>query len=183
MPFSAGFYRTISYQNANSKPEQSTDIILPSRHVILLCLLGVMLRFVLYFRHFSYYIFATFRIIYLQLFVLYICNFSFYIFATFRIIFSTLFVLYICNFSYYIFATFRIIYICNFWYYIFNTFGIIYLQFLVLYICNFSYYIFATFRIIYLTFFVLYNPLRIIKSHFRIIKLGYVLKNLFSYYK
>ena len=136
---------------------------------MLLCLLGVMLRFVLYIRD-------TFRIIYLQLFVLYICNFSYYIFATFRIIYLQLFVLYICNFSYYIFATFRIIYlrlfvlyICNFSYYIFATFRIIYLQLFILYFCNFSYYIFDTLRIIYL-------QLRIIKSHFRIIKLGYVLK-------
>ena len=146
MPFSAGLYRTISYQNASSKPEQSTNIIQPSHRVMLLCLLGVMLRFVLYICNFSYYIYST-------LFVLYICNFSYYIY-------STLFVLYICNFSYYIFATFRIIY----------------LQLFILYFCNFSYYIFDTLRIIYL-------QLRIIKSHFRIIKLGYILKNLCSYCK
>ena len=77
---------------------------------IMLCF-GVMLRFVLYICNFSYYIFATFRIIYLQFFVLYICNFSYYIFATFRIIYLQLFVLYICNFSYYIFDTLRIIYL------------------------------------------------------------------------
>ena len=141
---------------------------------IMLCF-GVMLRFVLYICNFSYYIFATFRIIYLQLFVLYICNFSYYIFATF--------VLYFCNFSYYIFATF-VLYFCNFSYYILATF--------VLYFCNFSYYIFATFRIIYIRHFsyyifdtlrIIYLQLRIIKSHFRIMKLGYVLKNLCSYCK
>ena len=110
MPLSTGFYRTISYQNASSKPEQRTNEILKyhpafaSRHTAL---------------HARSH-------------------------AAFRIIYSTLFVLYICNLS-----------------------------------C----YIFATFRNIYSKLFVLYNPLRIIKSHFRIIKLGYALKNLFSYCK
>ena len=126
----------------------------------------------------SYYIFVTFRIIYLQLFVLYICNFSYYIY-------STLFVLYICNFSYYIYSKLYVLYICNFSYYIylqlfvlyiFDTFRIIYLQLFILYFCNFSYYKFDTLRIMYL-------QLRIIKSHFRIIKLGYVLYNLCSYCK
>ena len=98
----------------------------------------------------SYYIFDTF--------VLYICNFSYYIFGTFRIIYLQLFVLYIRQFLYYIFATFHIIH----------------LQILVLYIRHFSYYIFVTFHIIYSTLFVLFNALRIIKSHFRITKLGYI---------
>ena len=138
MPFSAGLYRTISYQNASSKPEQS--LISSSLRIAPCCFVCSESCCV------SYYIFET-------LFVLYICNFSYYIFATFRIIYLRLFVLYICNFWYYIFATFRIIY----------------LQLFILYFCNFSYYIFDTLRIIYL-------QLRIIKSHFRIIKLGYVLK-------
>ena len=131
MPFSAGLYRTISYQNASSKPEQS--LISSSLSIASCCFVCSES-----------------------------CCVSYYIF-------ETLFVLYICNFSYYIFATFRIIYIRHFSYYIFATFRIIYLQLFILYFCNFSYYIFDTFRIIYL-------QLRIIKFHFRIIKLGYVLK-------
>ena len=174
MPFSAGLYRTISYQNASSKPEQS--LISSSLRIASCCFVCsesccvsyhiFETLFVLYICNFSYYIFATFRIIYLQL--------SYYIFATFRIIFLELFVLYICNFRI-VFLQLFVLYICNF--------RIIFLQLFVLYICNFSYYIFATFRIIHSTLFVLYNPFRTIKSHFRIIKLGYVLKNLCSYCK
>ena len=91
MPFSAGFYRTISYQNSSSKPEQRTNEILKyhpafaSRHTALLAR-----------SH------AAFRIIYSTLFVLYICNFSYYIFATYRVIFLQLFVIYIRNSLYYI---------------------------------------------------------------------------------
>ena len=147
MPFSAGLYRTISYQNASSKPEQS--LISSSLRIASCCFVCSESCCV------SYHIFET-------LFVLYICNFSYYIY-------SALFVLYFCNFSYYIFATFRIIYIRHVSFYIFATFRIIYIR-------HFSYCIFDTLRIIYL-------QLRIIKSHFRIIKLGYVLKNLCSYCK
>ena len=123
VPFSAGLYRTISYQNASSKPEQS--LISSSLRIASCCFVCSESCCV------SYHIFET-------LFVLYICNFSYYIY-------SALFVLYFCNFRIiylqlfvlYIFDTFRFIYLELFVLYIFDTFRIIYSTLFVLYICNF----------------------------------------------